>query len=246
MDVVFGTGPLARSLASALGRFGTVLMVGSELVQGPFFWRRGDIQTGEGVHAALTAARRAFLVLDRPTDLRAFFTVLKPQSVARGVAVLPLSQDEPTELKHHPDWSVVKVAPAWGPQQPLIAAWARQLAAGKRVWLSDPGEITPIAIDDAVAAVRAAAGFRGLRWTVAGEEAATLPDLAATLAHRLDVPCKTLSVPLGWACRRANVPVDDVRAWVDAPAASWHTPGWTPPDQQGAGAWLGDPATWLS
>lgn len=244
MDAVFGVGPLARALASALGTSGTVLHVGPEVVRGPFFWRRGDLTTGEGVTSALKDARRAFLVLDAATDVRTFFTLLKPRAVARGVVVLPLDGDEPKDLRQHPDWSVVRVAPAWGPEEPLVAAWARALVAGHRPWVADPGPVRPVALPDAIAAIRAAAGFRGLRWSVIGPETVRLPDLATALAAGLGVAGRTITVPLRLAAWRAGVPEERLIAWTRAPEAAWHTPGWSPPELRGREAWLGPPEVW--
>ncbi len=244
MDAVFGEGPLARSLAVALGRFGNVLLVSGRPVLGPFFWQKGSLATGEGIKPALRAARRAFVILHEPhADPGVFFSLLKPDMVARGVVAVPLDAPAP-DLKKHPDWSVVQVGPTWGPEEPLVAAWASSLAEGRRIWIADPGVMHPVAMDDAVAALRAAAGFRGLRWTIAGEEEARLPDLVATIADGLGVPPKVLPVPTSLAARRAGIPLSRIDSWLRSPVERWHTPGWNPPELVGREGWLGAPELW--
>lgn len=246
VDAVFGDGPIARSLATALGRFGTVLLVGPRPSRGGFFWRQGNAETGDGVLKVLEAARRVFVVAEHPkTDLRAFFHLLKPGMVARGVLVLPLEGQDPKELKHHSDWSVVRCAPALGPGEPLVDAWAEATAKEQRIWVANPGLIRPVAMADAVGAIRAAAGFRGLRWTLVGEEEITLPELADALAEGFDVRTRILPVPLSVAMRRIGVDAKRIRSWTSQPEASWHTPGWTPRELEGRNGWLGDPERWL-
>jgi uncharacterized protein YbjT (DUF2867 family) len=245
MDAVFGDGPLARELGAALGRYATVSVVGPRPVQGPFFWRRGDVTTGQAVLQTLRDARRAFVVVERAgVDLRAFFQLLKPDLVTRGVLVVPLETPLPKELKHHPDWSVVQCAAPLGPGEPLIDAWAAATARQQRVWVANPGILRPIAMADAVSAIRAAAGFRGLRWTIAGDDAVTLPELADILAEGLDVPTRILPVPFDVAMRRAGLDADRIRGWLSLPEASWHTPGWTPRELVGRAGWLGEPTSW--
>lgn len=247
MDAVFGDGPIARSLATALGRYGTVLLVGPRPTRGGFFWRQGNAETGDGVLKVLEDATRVFVVAERPkTDTRAFFHLLKPGMVARGVLVLPLDGEEPKDLRNHSDWSIVRCAPALGPGEPLIDAWAEATAREERVWVSNPGRIRPVAMADAVGAIRAAAGFRGLRWSIIGEDEVTLPELADVLAEGLDVRTRILPMPLSIAMRRIGVDAKRIRSWTRQPEASWHTPGWTPRELLGRAGWLGDPERWIS
>jgi uncharacterized protein YbjT (DUF2867 family) len=236
VDAVLGDGPLAEALVAALAASGPVVLASRAPVVGPFFWRRANLATGEGIVAALRDARRAFVIVEPGDEARGFFSVVRPGAVQRGVAVLPLGAAPPAGLERHADWSHVEVGVVWGPGEPLVRAWTSDVAAGHRVWLADPGPVRPLAVRDVVATVRAAGEHRGMRWVLAGREPARLPDLAAAVGRALGKPVRTLRVPLALAARRAGVLPVHITRWLSVPDTPSRTPGFEPP-HTGAAGW---------
>lgn len=244
MDLVLGHGPVAVALANTLAGEGPVMMAGGAPTGGPFFWRRADMGTGAGIDAALSGIERLFIALEPGQSAAGLFTLMKPGSVEDAVVVLPLGEPDPPGIDRHDQLSMVRVGPCWGPEEPLVGAWAAAIAAGRRVWVPNPGGVRPVALRQVVAAAREAAERPGVRWTVVSDEVVQLADLVAAISKTLGKPARTLPAPMRWGCRRAGVDPARVRAWAGVPAAEWKTPGWTPTEWPGRDAWVGDAARW--
>ena len=242
--VVLGTSGLAAGVAERLAADGPTTLVAEAPAEGPFRWRRGSLATGEGLPAVLRADNRLVLVLDEPTPIAGLLTVLRPGMVARGVVVLAHDDPAPDLLTRLEGSSQLRVGPVWGPTEPLIAAWARQIAASRRILVADPGPVFPLSLPDVAAAVRAAIERPGRRWTLAGPREVRLPQLAASLAAGLGLPLRSLSAPLGLVGWRAGTPGGRLRRWVQEAPTSADTAGWTPPPSAGEPGWLGEPARW--
>lgn len=245
MRVVFGEGPFAQALAAKLSTRGSVVLAGVEPVAGPWMWRAADPASGQGVRAAVEGAVAVHVVLDGSEPADGLFLVLARASRLRGGVVLPLGVATPRGHAQVPDLSVLRLGPAWGPEEPLVASWARTVAEGGRVWIADPGPMRIVPMDAAVAAAIALVEERGRTWLLAGTESVRLRDLAEALARGLGAPLRLRNVPLSWAAWRAGVDPARLRAWTRAPAAVSDCGGWHPPTA-GRGAWLGDPARWRS
>jgi hypothetical protein len=184
------------------------------------------------------------LVLDEPTPIAGLLSVIRPGMVARGVIVLSHDDPQPDLLPKLDGLSQLRVGPVWGPTEPLIAAWASQIASSRRVLVADPGPIFPSSLPDVAAAVRAAVDRSGRRWTLTGPREVRLPQLAASLAAGLGSPLRSLAAPLALVGWRAGTPAGRLRRWVQAPQANADTTGWTPPPTAGEPGWLGDPSRW--
>lgn len=244
--MVFGDSPVARALAARLSREGPCTLVGLDAALGSWLWRRGDMATGEGVLQALRGAARAFVVMDHELAAPGLTTLVKPATVPRGALVLPVGAGVPDALQRLPNWSSVHLGPAWGPEDPLVDAWARAIAAGRRIWVPDIGEVPALALADAAEVAIAASREPGRTWTCVANGRATLADLAQTLAAGLGRELRSTRAPLSLAAWRAGVPAAWVRRWQQPIEASTHTPGWHAPAAAGRTAWLGDPRRWLS
>ncbi|MCB9664522.1 MAG: hypothetical protein H6732_10425 [Alphaproteobacteria bacterium] len=245
MRVVFGRSPVAVGLAEWLARAEPTVLAGRSAVEGAFLWRQADLASGAGVKAALTGARRVYVVVDEADEADGLLALLARAARLRGAVVLPLGAPAPPLLGKVPGLSRVRLGPVWGPSEPLVASWARTLVAGGRVWLADPGVFRPLAVEDAVAYVSEAAERPGgVAWTVPGPSAVRLPELAATLAKGLGRPLRTVRVPLGWALRRAGVERARLERWLATPEGPAQTDGWSPSRVVGAEGWLGDPGSW--
>lgn len=246
MDVVFGDSPVARALASRLARENPCTLVGKDASLGSWLWRKGDMATGEGVLQALKGAGRAFVVMEHDLAAPGLFTLLKPATVPRGAVVLPVGAALPEPLQRLPNWSSVQLGPAWGPEDPLVEAWAKAIAAGRRIWVPDLGEIAALSLTDAAEAALAASREPGRAWTYVAPAGATLTELAQSLASGLSKELRMSRAPLGLAAWKAGVPASWIRRWQRPTDATTHTPGWHPPAPIGRVAWLGDPKRWLT
>lgn len=243
MRVVFGDAPLARSLAAHLAEQGSVVLAGPRPVEGPWLWRKADPASGSGIRPLLEDARAVYVAPERGERVDGLLLVLSRASKLRGAIAWPLGEPAPGLVDGASSLALVKVGPVWGPEEPLVSAWAEQVAAGGRVWTADPGAVRPVAEDAAVATVIEASRREGARWTLAGEEAVRLDDLLDALAAGLARPARRRRVPLTWAAWGAGVPPERLRAWVDVPAVPPSCDGWHAPTR-GRAAWLGDPSRW--
>jgi len=247
VDVVFGTSPLALAVTSRLAASGPTALASKAAQLGPWLWRRCDPATAEGVHHALKGANRAVVVMDDDDEVAGLFTLLKPSSVTRGVLVLGPNTAAPKGLERLGNWSTVRIGATWGPQEPLVAAWAARIARGGGVWVPDLGELAIVSTLDAANAVAAALDVSGASWTLIGDDVVRLSDLATAIGEGLGVPARIWRAPLGLAAWRAGVPATAIRRWAPRTPSKpqRYTPGWTPPSLARRAAWLGDPAKFL-
>lgn len=244
MNVIFGAGPLAQALATDLATRGSTVLVGPHPVEGPFLWRYADTATGRGVRWAAEGGHRVYVVLDTPLATQGLFLILRHAHGLHGAVVVPLGQEEPRGMAQCPGLSRVHVGPVWGPDEPLVAAWASAIAQGRRVWVPNPGVVRPVAMSDAVAAIEAAGGQAGVRWVLGGQRDVRLADLAEALGRGLGRPVRRLPAPLQVAAWRAGIDAEAIQDWVKMPVAPWRTGDWELPRPAGEKGWLGDPARW--
>ncbi len=238
MDVIFGTGAIARMLAARLAARGSTTLVSPEPADGPFLWRRGDPASGDGVLVALRSATRVALVAEHPQDAAGLLGVLKPGMVARGAVITPLSMPAPDALTRHEHWGWLRVGTVWGPEDPWIDGWLRAAAAGRRLWYPDLGPLRPVGSDALRAAVEALWGVPGARWTLVGPDGGGTRDLVARVASAVGQPLRATAAPRWWAARMTGRPASALDRWEDAdPDALCHTPGWEGPPITPAG-WL--------
>lgn len=237
MDVVVGFGPLATSVARALGQAGRPTVLGSPKPRsGPFLWRRVDAETGEGMRGLAKEVRRLFVVQDGPPRSAWGVAVgLADAPLTARVYAVPLDQEVPDGLTPPSAWSGVAFGTLWGPDEPLVARWSDAIAEGRHVLLADPGPMFPVPMADASAAVIAAADHPGARWTVSGQTEARLPQLAEALSRHHRRPLRVTRATLGLCARHAGVDAARIKAWVGARRAPV-TPGWALPEA--------DPARW--
>lgn len=228
MDVVLGSSPLAVSLArhlAAAGEDGAAL-AGPVAREGTFLWRRCQLDTGEGVRAVVRGARRVWLVLDEEAgEAHGAFAVLRNESSLKGAVVVGIGRPFPPGAESLASWARVEVGPCWGPDEPLHRAWTEALKAGRRVWMADPGTIPFVQAERLLAALAQAPEVAEGRWSLVTHKGVHLPELLERLAKEVGQPARTLSVPLGWAARRAGVDAARVRRWLSCPEGRWTAPG---------------------
>jgi hypothetical protein len=245
MDVVLGDAPAAVALARALGTSGPTVLAGCGQVEGPFLWRKGALASGEGVAAAVKGADRLVVVVEAGQEVGGLFTAIKAGLVGRAVVVLPHGVEAPAGLRKFGDWAILRVGPVWGPEEPLVAAWARAIVAGRSLWVANPGPMRPVAEADLLPAVLAVLQRPGARWSLVGEAAVGLPDLAAALAAGLERPLRAWRVPVGLAARQAGVEARRWQAWIAASSGgATNTDDWQRPTSVGSAGWLGVRARW--
>ncbi|MCB9682005.1 MAG: hypothetical protein H6733_11095 [Alphaproteobacteria bacterium] len=244
MHVVLGDAPLAWALADALAPTVPTVVAGRVPAHGAFLWRLADLTTGEGVTHALRGATRVFVVLEHGQPTEGLFLVLRKLGDVPGAVAVPLGDAVPAGLAQVRHLGLVAHGTPWGAREPLVAAWGKQLMAGRRLWMADPGPLRPVAMARVVEAVRAAAERPGARWSVPAAQPASLPALATALAERVRVPLRTWPAPLGWAARQAGVDVARLRHWGDVPDAVHDTGSWYPTAPDGPSAWCGEPSAW--
>lgn len=237
--VVVGSGPVARAIARRLATRGSVVLASAEPVSGPWLWRRADPASGQGLRPLLDGAPSVHVVPEAGEPVDGALLLLGRATRVVGALVHPLELPRPKATPA--GLSTLRHGPAWGPDEPLCAAWARQLVAGERVWTADPGPIRPVPMDALVAAALHVAEQPGRAWTLAGPESVRLDDLVDALARGLGVSARRRRVPLTWAAWAAGVSAERLVAWTRVPDAVTACDGWIPPTT-GRAAWLGDPA----
>ena len=241
MDVVFGSSPLAAAVARRLARDGATTLAGPTELLGPWLWRRCDPGSAEGVNHALKGVDRVVVVLDDAASAAGLFTVLRPGTASRGVAVLPPGGWRPDGLDRFTHWGSLRVGATWGEDELLVAAWARRVAAGRALWVPDLGEVRVTAAVDAANAVAALLHEPGGVWSVVGDEAARLSELAAQIGLALDKPVRQRRATVGLAAWSAGVSVGAIRRLAVAADPHRHTPGWTPVAVVGRAGWFAPP-----
>ncbi len=243
MRVVVGRGPLARAVAAHLSVQTSVVLAGTTPIEGPWLWRRADPATGAGIRGVVEGARAVHAVIEPGERVDGLLMLLSRASRVRASIVTHLGAPAPGLPVGAQGVAWLQVGPVWGPEEPLIRAWASQLVRGGRVWVADPGPIRPVSMDAAVAAAVEVADHPGARWTLAGHQSVRLADLAEQLAHDLALPSRTRRVPVGWAAWRAGVTPERLRSWTRVPEATSITEGWVAPSR-GRAAWLGPVDRW--
>ncbi len=210
MIAVIGEGGLAEGVAMACP---AATLVGSHAFDGPFLWRKADLDTGEGVLAALGETQRVIVVLDRPRQAHGTFAVLtrRPTSVA---VVFPLG-NPPSALERLPEWSQVAVPPCWGGRSPLVRRWSSIIKGGGHLWIPNLGVRQVCAAVDAVPAVLAASETPGVRWSI-GSESATLHELAQAISAHHRYPLRATRAPRAIARVLGRTPEDFFDLWFKA------------------------------
>jgi hypothetical protein len=240
MDVVVGSGPLARTLARSLASIRSNVTFASEAVaEGPFLWRRANPVTGEGVVAALHDADRAYVVLERAAPAHGVFAAIERLAIPRGIAVVPFGSGKIPALAGRDGWSYLEVGPCWGAEEPLLAAWSSTIARGGHLRWFDPGPVFPVPMPEAVQAVHAALERPGIHWRLPGSRA-SLAELAAELGWFHRHPLRATRVAPASGLRRLGLPKDHIAFWTRIPASERDTGDWSWGEPRGPAGWFAD------
>lgn len=240
MDVVVGSGPLARTLARILGnQGGNTVLAGEEGAEGPFLWRRANPVSGESLLPAMTGAKRVFVILERPTPVHGVCAVIDRLQIERGVSVVPYGIGPIAALAKIPTWSHVDIGPCWGLEEPLIQTWSDIIAVGAHLWRFDPGPVFPVAMPVAVETILAAVDHPGARWRLPGHKT-SLPYLASELGlfHRHYLRASDVAPRI--ALWRLGLHRQHLRGWTVAPPAEGCTDAWLPTAPSGPAGWFAD------
>jgi len=235
---IFGSSPFAGAMALALKSSEQTLRVSATPEPGPFFWRRANLATGEGVAKALKGLRKVWLLPADDEDISGFFAILKAGMIDRGVLVLPLDAEAPKGLKKHPTWAVLRRGPIWGAHTPLAHTWAQRLQGRQRIFLADPGPVAAVGTPLALEATQAIMQHRAARWTLTSPHTTTFPQLLDALAAQRDAPARRWKTPTGWMMRQTGVSPLTLARWLSAPTEEAKTPGWTPPSRLIGQVWF--------
>jgi len=231
MNAVLGEGPLAEALAISLG---PAVLVGAEALPGAYLWRRADLESGEGVLAALEGCERAWMVLHRPRQAHGAFAVLTRRSLPVTVAS-PVGH-APSALERLPQWPHVAVPPVWGGRHPLVRRWSDLAKKGAHLWIPRLGLRQVGGVSEAVAALRQVADEPGARWTL-GSHPASHSELARAICAHHRRPLRATRAPLAMAKRLGRLPEEWLETWFSHPGPVPFE-GCEPSGASGPAAWL--------